>query len=174
MRRVWPTCGTRRTAAWTAPRGARSCGGWSRGPTSWSVSAPPVSCTRLEVWERWPPVFISASVSPFFPPTAETKICFKYYHGVSGALRATTPCITVKNPGVPVRFIHLWSPQAVLSPVPLLMCLSPSYHNISWTFWGRFRLGQPSWTVGRRGICLGQCKQSSCTCLCTQTAAGEQ
>ncbi|XP_023700352.2 E3 ubiquitin-protein ligase HECW2 isoform X3 [Paramormyrops kingsleyae] len=30
----------------------------------------------------------------------ETKICFKYYHGVSGALRATTPCITIKNPGV--------------------------------------------------------------------------
>ncbi|XP_070694010.1 E3 ubiquitin-protein ligase HECW2 [Pempheris klunzingeri] len=30
----------------------------------------------------------------------ETKICFKYYHGVSGALRATTPCITVKNPTV--------------------------------------------------------------------------
>nr|XP_057908525.1 E3 ubiquitin-protein ligase HECW2 [Doryrhamphus excisus] len=32
----------------------------------------------------------------------ETKVCFKYYHGVSGALRATTPCITVKNPGVTV------------------------------------------------------------------------
>ncbi|XP_056287626.1 E3 ubiquitin-protein ligase HECW2-like isoform X2 [Pseudoliparis swirei] len=32
----------------------------------------------------------------------ETKVCFKYYHGVSGALRATTPCITIKNPGVPV------------------------------------------------------------------------
>ncbi|XP_008298683.1 E3 ubiquitin-protein ligase HECW2-like, partial [Stegastes partitus] len=32
----------------------------------------------------------------------ETKVCFKYYHGVSGALRATTPCITVKNPGVSV------------------------------------------------------------------------
>uniref|UniRef100_A0A669F6Q3 HECT-type E3 ubiquitin transferase n=1 Tax=Oreochromis niloticus TaxID=8128 RepID=A0A669F6Q3_ORENI len=31
---------------------------------------------------------------------SETKICFKYYHGVSGALRATTPCITVKNPAV--------------------------------------------------------------------------
>uniref|UniRef100_A0A8C1HGV1 HECT-type E3 ubiquitin transferase n=1 Tax=Cyprinus carpio carpio TaxID=630221 RepID=A0A8C1HGV1_CYPCA len=29
---------------------------------------------------------------------ADTRICFKYYHGVSGALRATTPCITVKNP----------------------------------------------------------------------------
>ncbi|KAM4705947.1 E3 ubiquitin-protein ligase HECW1 [Rhinophrynus dorsalis] len=32
----------------------------------------------------------------------ETKICFKYYHGVSGALRATTPSITVKNPTAPV------------------------------------------------------------------------
>uniref|UniRef100_A0A8C8IYV1 HECT-type E3 ubiquitin transferase n=1 Tax=Oncorhynchus tshawytscha TaxID=74940 RepID=A0A8C8IYV1_ONCTS len=28
---------------------------------------------------------------------SETKICFKYYHGVSGALRATTPSVTVKN-----------------------------------------------------------------------------
>ncbi|XP_049449380.1 E3 ubiquitin-protein ligase HECW2 isoform X1 [Epinephelus fuscoguttatus] len=33
----------------------------------------------------------------------ETKICFKYYHGVSGALRAMTPCITVKNPAVLVE-----------------------------------------------------------------------
>ncbi|XP_028832170.1 E3 ubiquitin-protein ligase HECW1 isoform X3 [Denticeps clupeoides] len=32
----------------------------------------------------------------------ETKICFKYYHGVSGALRATTPSVTVKNPTAPV------------------------------------------------------------------------
>ncbi|XP_075413650.1 E3 ubiquitin-protein ligase HECW1 [Tenrec ecaudatus] len=32
----------------------------------------------------------------------ETKICFKYYHGVSGALRATTPCVTVKNSAAPV------------------------------------------------------------------------
>ncbi|CAG04946.1 unnamed protein product, partial [Tetraodon nigroviridis] len=39
---------------------------------------------------------------PYFMES-ETKICFKYYHGISGALRATTPCITVKNPGVPVR-----------------------------------------------------------------------
>ncbi|XP_033837697.1 E3 ubiquitin-protein ligase HECW2 [Periophthalmus magnuspinnatus] len=36
---------------------------------------------------------------PYFME-AETKVCFKYYHGVSGALRATTPCITVKNPVV--------------------------------------------------------------------------
>ncbi|XP_067852201.1 E3 ubiquitin-protein ligase HECW1-like [Heptranchias perlo] len=33
---------------------------------------------------------------------AETKICFKYYHGASGALRATTPSISVRNPSAPV------------------------------------------------------------------------
>ncbi|XP_072431786.1 E3 ubiquitin-protein ligase HECW1-like isoform X1 [Chiloscyllium punctatum] len=33
---------------------------------------------------------------------SETKICFKYYHGASGALRATTPSISVRNPSVPV------------------------------------------------------------------------
>uniref|UniRef100_A0A8C7L1J5 HECT-type E3 ubiquitin transferase n=1 Tax=Oncorhynchus kisutch TaxID=8019 RepID=A0A8C7L1J5_ONCKI len=37
----------------------------------------------------------------------ETKICFKYYHGVSGGLRATTPCITVNNPGLPVSSVCL-------------------------------------------------------------------
>lgn len=40
--------------------------------------------------------------------SAEIKICFKYYHGVSGALRATTPCITVKNPAVMVSFAYLF------------------------------------------------------------------
>ncbi|EPQ10662.1 E3 ubiquitin-protein ligase HECW1 [Myotis brandtii] len=34
--------------------------------------------------------------------TCETKICFKYYHGVSGALRATTPSVTVKNSAAPI------------------------------------------------------------------------
>uniref|UniRef100_A0ABM5GLZ8 HECT-type E3 ubiquitin transferase n=1 Tax=Pogona vitticeps TaxID=103695 RepID=A0ABM5GLZ8_9SAUR len=34
----------------------------------------------------------------------ETKICFKYYHGVSGALRATTPSVTVKNNAAPQIF----------------------------------------------------------------------
>ncbi|XP_054420285.1 E3 ubiquitin-protein ligase HECW1 [Pteronotus mesoamericanus] len=32
----------------------------------------------------------------------ETKICFKYYHGVSGALRATTPSVTIKNSASPI------------------------------------------------------------------------
>lgn len=41
---------------------------------------------------------------------AEIKICFKYYHGISGALRATTPCITVKNPAVMVSSPHCWLP----------------------------------------------------------------
>ncbi|KAJ8778695.1 hypothetical protein J1605_013372 [Eschrichtius robustus] len=35
--------------------------------------------------------------------SAETKICFKYYHGVSGALRATTPSVTVKNSAAPLK-----------------------------------------------------------------------
>uniref|UniRef100_A0A3P9MBZ1 HECT-type E3 ubiquitin transferase n=1 Tax=Oryzias latipes TaxID=8090 RepID=A0A3P9MBZ1_ORYLA len=39
---------------------------------------------------------------PYFTEP-ETKICFRYYHGLSGALRASTPCITVQNPGVLVR-----------------------------------------------------------------------
>lgn len=33
---------------------------------------------------------------------SETKVCFKYFHGLSGALRATTPTVTVKNPTAPV------------------------------------------------------------------------
>uniref|UniRef100_A0AAY4BG38 HECT-type E3 ubiquitin transferase n=1 Tax=Denticeps clupeoides TaxID=299321 RepID=A0AAY4BG38_9TELE len=37
---------------------------------------------------------------------SETKICFKYYHGVSGALRATTPSVTVKNTSAAVRMVH--------------------------------------------------------------------
>ncbi|CAH2306630.1 E3 ubiquitin- ligase HECW2 isoform X1 [Pelobates cultripes] len=36
---------------------------------------------------------------PYFMES-EIKICFKYYHGISGSLRATTPCITVRNPAV--------------------------------------------------------------------------
>ncbi|KAF6730462.1 E3 ubiquitin-protein ligase HECW2 [Oryzias melastigma] len=39
---------------------------------------------------------------PYFTEP-ETKICFRYYHGLSGALRASTPCITVSNPGGLVR-----------------------------------------------------------------------
>uniref|UniRef100_A0A8C8LTU3 HECT-type E3 ubiquitin transferase n=1 Tax=Oncorhynchus tshawytscha TaxID=74940 RepID=A0A8C8LTU3_ONCTS len=44
----------------------------------------------------------------------ETKICFKYYHGVSGGLRATTPCITVNNPGLPVSSVFTLSGQLLL------------------------------------------------------------
>uniref|UniRef100_A0A8C1JYD7 HECT-type E3 ubiquitin transferase n=1 Tax=Cyprinus carpio TaxID=7962 RepID=A0A8C1JYD7_CYPCA len=44
-------------------------------------------------------IFWRLEAGPYFLE-AETRISFKYYHGVSGALRATTPCITVKNPRV--------------------------------------------------------------------------
>ncbi|XP_070841788.1 E3 ubiquitin-protein ligase HECW1 isoform X2 [Chaetodon trifascialis] len=33
---------------------------------------------------------------------SETQVCFRYYHGVTGALRATTPSVTVKNGAAPV------------------------------------------------------------------------
>ncbi|XP_037612962.1 E3 ubiquitin-protein ligase HECW1 isoform X1 [Sebastes umbrosus] len=32
----------------------------------------------------------------------ETRVCFRYYHGVTGALRATTPSITIKKVSPPV------------------------------------------------------------------------
>ncbi|XP_029003374.1 E3 ubiquitin-protein ligase HECW1-like isoform X2 [Betta splendens] len=33
---------------------------------------------------------------------AETQVCFRYYHGVTGALRATTPSITIKKGPAPI------------------------------------------------------------------------
>ncbi|MED6275261.1 hypothetical protein CHARACLAT_024771, partial [Characodon lateralis] len=32
----------------------------------------------------------------------ETQVCFRYYHGVTGALRATTPTVTIKKGFPPV------------------------------------------------------------------------
>uniref|UniRef100_A0A8C7XHY2 HECT-type E3 ubiquitin transferase n=1 Tax=Oryzias sinensis TaxID=183150 RepID=A0A8C7XHY2_9TELE len=32
----------------------------------------------------------------------ETQVCFRYYHGVTGALRATTPSVTIKKSAAPV------------------------------------------------------------------------
>ncbi|XP_028290232.1 E3 ubiquitin-protein ligase HECW1 isoform X2 [Gouania willdenowi] len=40
---------------------------------------------------------------------AETQVCFRYYHGVTGALRATTPSVTIKKVPPPVL-------KPVLSP----------------------------------------------------------
>ncbi|XP_071341694.1 E3 ubiquitin-protein ligase HECW1 isoform X2 [Trachinotus anak] len=33
---------------------------------------------------------------------SETQVCFRYYHGVTGALRATTPTVTIKKGSAPV------------------------------------------------------------------------
>ncbi|XP_068603839.1 E3 ubiquitin-protein ligase HECW1 [Brachionichthys hirsutus] len=44
---------------------------------------------------------------------SETLVCFRYYHGVTGALRATTPSISIKN-----------GPAPVLKPV-----VSPEVHH---------------------------------------------
>lgn len=53
---------------------------------------------------------------------AETKICFKYYHGVSGALRATTPSVTVKNNAAPVSFADFFSFH--VCSVVIVLCLA--------------------------------------------------
>lgn len=58
-----------------------------------------VSSLALAFSSRVTPYF---SVPFYFCLSAETKICFKYYHGVSGAWRATTPSVTVKNSAAPV------------------------------------------------------------------------
>uniref|UniRef100_A0A9J7XLC7 HECT-type E3 ubiquitin transferase n=1 Tax=Cyprinus carpio carpio TaxID=630221 RepID=A0A9J7XLC7_CYPCA len=52
-------------------------------------------------------IFWRLEAGPYFLE-AETRISFKYYHGVSGALRATTPCITVKNPRASVNLFKLF------------------------------------------------------------------
>lgn len=84
-------------------------------------------------WPRWS--FCVCVLS-----TAETKVCFKYYHGVSGALRATTPCITVKNPGVLVCsiYISLRSLQTLLNLEYFTIVFSLSAPSlILWSDWTR-------------------------------------
>ncbi|XP_041118290.1 E3 ubiquitin-protein ligase HECW2-like isoform X4 [Polyodon spathula] len=56
----------------------------------------------------------------------EIKICFKYYHGVSGALRATTACITVKNPGVVVGAEGLAEGDMIAQPCRKLVSFTLS------------------------------------------------
>ncbi|TRZ02995.1 hypothetical protein DNTS_016505, partial [Danionella cerebrum] len=59
----------------------------------------------------------------------ETKICFKYYHGVSGALRATTPCITVKNPGVTNDNHNDSSRRSFFSSIYVTVKYLPFFHD---------------------------------------------
>ena len=77
----------------------------------------------------------SSGVTPYFSVpfyfclSAETKICFKYYHGVSGALRATTPSVTVKNSAAPVSpvfssFVLLELTLVLLYFAILLLCFN--------------------------------------------------
>uniref|UniRef100_A0A3P9MXA9 HECT, C2 and WW domain containing E3 ubiquitin protein ligase 2 n=1 Tax=Poecilia reticulata TaxID=8081 RepID=A0A3P9MXA9_POERE len=95
----------------------------------------------------------------------ETRICFKYYHGVSGALRATTPCITVKNPAVlvgsnPVLLPRLrprdpMTPPTCLRPhQPLLRCrcLAGLHHRPERCPGNAVRRRGPAPPVARRGV----------------------
>lgn len=82
----------------------RGVNGTQKGQIVWRLEPGPYFMEREWTPESW--VWLQARCWFCVSSAAETKVCFKYYHGVSGALRATTPCITIKNPGVPVRPSH--------------------------------------------------------------------
>lgn len=82
----------------------RGVNGTQKGQIVWRLEPGPYFMEGEWTPESW--VWLQARCWFCVSSTAETKVCFKYYHGVSGALRATTPCITIKNPGVPVCPSH--------------------------------------------------------------------
>lgn len=107
------------------------------------------------MWTRWVKHIWKKRVSSLWPLTfsvlgsfsVETKICFKYYHGVSGALRATTPCVTVKNPSAPVSkskkkvempLVQQWWVTEVCrdQSCDLLMCASLRRFHCILQMWG--------------------------------------
>lgn len=53
------------------------------------------------------------------PLSAETQVCFRYYHGVTGALRATTPSVTIKKGSAPV---------SVATPHSVMLTYAPLWH----------------------------------------------
>lgn len=52
--------------------------------------------------------FFLIIINPIFFSTAETQVCFRYYHGVTGALRATTPSVIIKKGSAPVSLSALY------------------------------------------------------------------
>uniref|UniRef100_A0AAX7UUN6 HECT-type E3 ubiquitin transferase n=1 Tax=Astatotilapia calliptera TaxID=8154 RepID=A0AAX7UUN6_ASTCA len=76
------------------------------------------------------------SSSHFSEP--ETQVCFRYYHGVTGALRATTPSVIIKKGSAPVSLSSLYLLIAVglkkgmfFNPDPYLkLSIQPGKHSI--------------------------------------------
>uniref|UniRef100_A0A671MJQ2 E3 ubiquitin-protein ligase HECW1/2 N-terminal domain-containing protein n=1 Tax=Sinocyclocheilus anshuiensis TaxID=1608454 RepID=A0A671MJQ2_9TELE len=72
---------------------------------------------------------------------AETKVCFKYYHGMSGVLRATTPSVTVQNPSANVsKHTHSDSHTHTLSQIhPHIHTHTPTqiHSHITLSVWPR-------------------------------------
>lgn len=92
--------------------------------------------------------------------TVETRVCFKYYHGATGALRATTASVTVRSGGAAVSFATVQatnltglgvnrSPQILSAPFCLPVHLSyienigmcvavfKSWHQVDVDHWSR-------------------------------------
>lgn len=98
---------TIRTAVSTAPTEDRSSGRLTPAPTSLRVRVPPLNpdlpswlssgishtlfCCVCDEDQQLTVLFL------LLPTSAETRVCFRYYHGLTGALRATTPSVTIKT-----------------------------------------------------------------------------
>ncbi len=120
----------------------------------------------MHIWKKNYFEYVKSAKSFFLWPfpvlgffSAETKICFKYYHGVSGALRATTPCVTVKNPSAPVserKKRHLY------------LLFSISSHGLDEQWWGTGACVQCCC------IMLQMCRECCCFSFVTFSSRGFQ
>uniref|UniRef100_A0A8C5HL28 HECT-type E3 ubiquitin transferase n=1 Tax=Gouania willdenowi TaxID=441366 RepID=A0A8C5HL28_GOUWI len=61
---------------------------------------------------------------------AETQVCFRYYHGVTGALRATTPSVTIKKVPPPVRLLRRALLVQRVSSSCMFSCFKPNLHSV--------------------------------------------
>lgn len=94
---------------------------------------------------------------PLVPTPAETQVCFRYYHGATGALRATTPSVTVRNSCAAVSFSTLARVQSDISSLgvkvqqdpTILSCLSGRMcvHQCKCVRWYQVSV-EPDWMFG--------------------------
>ncbi|OBS73623.1 hypothetical protein A6R68_15838, partial [Neotoma lepida] len=95
---------------------------WNKEGKKLRSKAPKIQCPRFSI------LLLYKSYNRGTLEHSETKICFKYYHGVSGALRATTPSVTVKNSAAPAMGLKK---GMFFNPDPYLkISIQPGKHSI--------------------------------------------
>uniref|UniRef100_A0A3Q1G5N5 E3 ubiquitin-protein ligase HECW1/2 N-terminal domain-containing protein n=1 Tax=Acanthochromis polyacanthus TaxID=80966 RepID=A0A3Q1G5N5_9TELE len=82
---------------------------------------------------------------------SETQVCFRYYHGVTGALRATTPSVTIKKGTAPVSltaphaFIYTYEGFWVFTGHSVSTSQITNVSTVEcWFFWLHMDHGEPS------------------------------